>query len=331
MNILINLPSGFFKNPALVPLFARLRAMGELRMTSHNTGDELRNDLAWADALIMWSWPTLIPALLDAAPRLRYAGHLDISQAGARTALAHGLAVSVSRHGFSPAVSEMALALILATLRRTSDYHLAMRNKSETWVQAFPDDINPLERELSGLPVGLVGFGRVGRGLAKLLQPFGCPLYVVDPFVPADVLAPFNAQKVDLHSMLAASEVVVLCAAANDDTRRLIGTEEIALLRPNAVFINVARAALVDTDALVARLRQGDLFAAIDVFDQEPLPAGSPLRMLPNVYLTPHRAGGLMSSVQRIVGYLVDDLEAEIADRPRQHALVEAMIPSLDA
>ncbi len=102
-------------------------------------------------------------------------------------------------------------------------------------------------------------------------------------------------------------------------------------MRPNVVLVNVARAVLVDTSALVERLKCGDLFAALDVFDKEPLELDSELRLLPNAYLTPHRAGGIMASVQRILNYLIDDIEAVISERPRQHALMESMLPSLDA
>jgi Phosphoglycerate dehydrogenase and related dehydrogenases len=331
MDILVNLPEGFFVHPDLADTFARLGRLGDVRKTSHNRAEEIAADLARAEAVLMWSWPLLTDDLLDAAPRLRYRGHLDINQAGAKIALTRSVPVSVSRAGFSPAVSEMALALILNSLRRVSDYHAAMRTGEETWVKAFPGDIDRRERELTGRPVGIVGFGRVGQRLAQLLAPFGCPLLVVDPYVPDAVLARFEgARRVELPEMLEMSDVVVLCAASNEGTRHLLGREEIARLRPDAVLVNVARAALVDTEALAERLRRGDLFAALDVFDKEPLEADSPLRGLPNAYLTPHRAGGVIASVQRCVGWLVDDLEAVLAGRPQQYPLTEGMLPSLD-
>ena len=222
---------------------------------------------------------------LDEAPQLGYAGHLDIRQEGARIALKRGLPVSISRHGFSPAVAEMALTLILGTLRRTSDYHAQMRGGTETWFQNLPADINLRERELTGRAVG----------------------------------------------MISASEVVVLCAAPNAGTRHLLGPDQIARFRENAVFVNVARAALVDTEALVERLGRGDLFAALDVFDREPLEKDSPLRVLPNAYLNPHRAGGVMASVRRILHDLIDDLEASLAGNSRKYALTEKMLPRLDS
>ena len=89
-------------------------------------------------------------------------------------------------------------------------------------------------------------------------------------------------------------------------------------------------AALVDTAALVERLRKGDLYAAIDVFDKEPLPFDAELRKLNNAWLTPHRAGGLISSVQRCVDWLIDDLENVLANRPQRCPVTEKTIPSLD-
>jgi phosphoglycerate dehydrogenase-like enzyme len=206
-----------------------------------------------------------------------------------------------------------------------------MRAGTEPWVRRFPTDVDPRERELTGRPVGIVGFGRVGRRFAELLAPFRCPLRVVDPFVAGETLAAHGAERVELTEMIEGSDVVVLCAASNAGTRHLLGRNEIARFRPDAVLVNVARAALVDTDALAERLRRGDLFAAIDVFDREPLERDSALRSLPNAYLTPHRAGGVMASVRRILAWLIDDLESVLAGAEREHALTEAMIPSLDA
>ena len=330
MNILVNLPPGFFTHPALTPIFTRLASFGDIRQTSHNTADEIRADLAWAEAVLMWGWPSYTPELLDAASRLRFAGHLDITQPSARLALARGLPVSVSRGGFSPAVAEMALGLILTLLRRTSDYHAQMRAGAEAWVNDFPTEIDPRERELTGRSVGIVGFGQVGRRLGELLGPFRCDLRIVDPFVPEAVLEAYRAKRVSLDEMLAHSDAVVLCAASNAGTSHLLGRREIEMLRPDAVLVNVARAALVDTDALAARLRRGDLSAALDVFDREPLDPASPLRALPNAYLTPHRAGGLIASTQRILSWLIDDMEAFLVGGERKYALTEAMLPSLD-
>lgn len=329
-HLLVNLPAGFFASADLRPVFARLARMAYVRKRSHDTAEALAPDLAWADACIKWSWPPWTDALLDGAPRLTFSGQLDITQAAARVALDWGLRVSVSRGAWAPAVAEMALALVLSTLRKTSDYHARMREGGERWVRDFPTDIDPQERQLSGRPVGIIGFGTVGRRLAELLRPFDCPLSVCDPFVPQGAVERAGARHVGLPDLVRRSDVVVLCAASNAGTQHVLGPREISAMRRGAVLVNVARAALVDTDALVARLKRGDLYAAIDVFDAEPLPKDSPLRRLPNAYLTPHRAGGIVASVVRIVDWLADDLEAHLAGRPLRHRLKESMIPGLD-
>lgn len=331
INLLVNLPPGFFTAPALTPAFARLEKNAVLRRTSHNTAAEIECDLAWADAVLMWSWPMLTNELLDKAPRLKFSAQLDVGQRAARIALARGFPVSVARRGFSPAVAEMALGLILSSLRKISLYHAAMRAGTENWIRQFPADIDPDERQLTGRPVGIVGLGAVGRRLAELLAPFHCQLRAYDPFVADEIARQFGAAKAPVLELVRSSDVVVLCAASNPGTAKLLGPVEIAAFRMGAVLVNVARAALVDTAALLARLRQNDMYAAIDVFDKEPLAAESPLRGLPNVFLTPHRAGGILASVERILGQLTDDLEAHLAGKPRQHALTEAMLPSLDA
>lgn len=328
--ILVNLPESFFTHAALSGSWDRLAKIGDIRYRSSNTEKEISGDLQWAEYVLMWSWPVLSADLLNGASGLKMAGHIDITQRGARASLAHGLNVSVSRRGFSPAVAEMALGLILSVLRRISDYNASMRAGSERWVVVFPGDIDPVERELSGMAVGIVGFGGVGRRLAELLAPFNCRLLVHDPFVSDEAAAAASCRKSPLAELLSASEVIVLSASSNDGTSRLLGARELDLLTPGSLLINVARAALVDQDALLERLRSGDIFAAIDVFDQEPLPLDSPLRLLPNAYLTPHRAGGVIGSVRRIVDFLMDDIEAHIGGKERRHPLVEAMIPTLD-
>ncbi|MBI5725800.1 MAG: hypothetical protein HZA50_17705 [Planctomycetes bacterium] len=330
INLLVNLRKGFFRTPSLKGVFARLNRFAKVRKTSHNTPDEIKKDLAWADAVLMWSWPALLDDLLDKAPRLRMSAQLDIGQKAAKVALRRKLPVSVGKTGWSPSVAEMALTLTLGALRKTSDYHCAMRNGREKWISDFPLDIDPMERQLTGRPVGIVGFGRIGRRLAELIKPFGCPLNVYDPFVPDSAIKELGGKKTDLMRMIRSSDVVVLCAAANEGTKKLIGPKQIAAFRKGAVLVNVARAMLVDTGALIRRLKKGDMFAAIDVFDKEPLPAGHPLRKLRNAYLTPHRAGGVTESVSRILNWLIDDIENHLAGWPLKYPLTEKMLPSLD-
>ncbi len=321
--LLINLPKGFFVHPMLQKVFTRFAYLAEVRQTSHDTADQIREDLAWADAVVMWAWPTLDEELLKDAPNLKFAGHINDGAQGVRAKIKSGIAVSEARHGWSPAVAEMALTLMLAGLRQSSAFHIAMRDGDEGWVEDFPGDIDVRERQLTGKSVGIVGFGGIGQRLAELLAPFNNTIRIYDPFLPESVAKEKEVMPVELEDLLTQSDVVVLCAANNSGTENLMGAEQIAMLRKDAVLVNVGRASLVDTSALIKRLETGDITAMLDVFDQEPLATDDPIRKLPNAFLTPHRAGGIMESVVRILEMLADDYEAWLEDKPRQYAITE--------
>jgi phosphoglycerate dehydrogenase-like enzyme len=327
LRLLVNLPPSFFTVPELKPHFARLSRFGAIRKRSHNTPEEIAADLAWAQAIIMWSWPVFDDKQLATAPDLRYLGQINTTGTTARASLKKGIALSEARHCWSPAVAEMALTLTLTGLRKVSQYHAAMREAKEKWVGAFPAEVDPLERELTGRSVGVVGFGGIGRRLAALLAPFSTDLRIYDPFVPAAAIAQAGGKRVGLAELIRHSDVVVLCAANTEGARHLLGRREIAALRKDCVLVNVGRSMLVDMKALEKRLRRRDMVAMLDVFDKEPLEKNAALRKLPNVFLTPHRAGGVMSSVQRALTMLTDDLEAQIRRTGRKYAVTEKMLP----
>ncbi len=328
MNLLVNLPAGFFATPELAPVFERLARSANVARSSHDDAKALSDAARDADLLLMWAWPLLDePALADLR-RLKWVGHLNATQAQVRAELARGLAVSEARRGWSPAVAELALTLVLCGLRKVSAHHAAMRAGSETWVANFPRDVDPEERQLSGRSVGVVGFGGIGQRFAELCAPFRVRLRVYDPYVPREVVENFGAELVALEELCNSSEVLVLCAADNAGTRRLLSRALIGALPKSSLLVNVGRASLVDSEALVERLERREIYAALDVFDVEPLPKSSGLRSLPNVLLTPHR-GAPLESVFGILSMLADDLEAFVAGRPRAHAAAESCLHAL--
>jgi phosphoglycerate dehydrogenase-like enzyme len=327
--LLVNLPRGFFHEPALKGRFTRLAGLAELRTSSHDEAPRMAPDLSWSQALIMWSWPVLDIEELAGAPELRFIGQINSSLRGARAAMRRGIALSEARHCWSPAVAELALGLMLSGLRKTSAHHIAMRAGEERWVEDFPADIDPQERQLAGRSVGIVGFGAIGRRLAELLLPFRATLRVCDPFLQEGAAAALGARSVGVDELAAESEVVVLCAANSENARHVMDAERIAMLRPGCVLVNVGRSMLVDMAALQRRIEQGDIIAMLDVFDTEPLERDSPLRKLPNAFLSPHRAGGIMESVDRALVMLTDDFEAHLQGRPLRYPVTAETLPSL--
>lgn len=328
--LLINLPSGFFTQAELKPIFDYLESIATVRKTSHNTQEEIINDLSWAEAVIMWAWPSFSKEMLDKCPNLKFVGHINGTQTSIRNCFEKGIVVSEVRHAWSPSVAELALGLILTGLRKISQYHMDMRCGAEKWVNDFPTDIDVKERKLAGRSVGIVGFGRIGQILCGFLKAFNTSITIYDPYLPDEVAEKFNVKKVStVLELVEQSEIVVLCAANNKGSEKVFGAKEIEALKQDALLVNVGRSSLVDMPALVQRLKEGDITAMLDVFDMEPLEEDSPLRSLKNVYLTPHRAGGVIDSVILSLEGLAYDLEAFFNGRERRSIFTEAMLTSL--
>jgi D-3-phosphoglycerate dehydrogenase len=178
-------------------------------------------------------------------------------------------------------VATHALALILASLRKVVIADGSVR--SGTW---SIDNFRPIRR-LSTLTVGLVGYGRIARRIAAPLEALGARMIAHDPYLqPGPDLPPL----LELHTVLARSDIVSLHLPLNDETRGIIGTDALARMKPTAILINTSRGPLVDLDALATALKDGTIGAAgLDVFDVEPLDAGR-LESVPNLIVTPHMA-----------------------------------------
>jgi phosphoglycerate dehydrogenase-like enzyme len=145
--------------------------------------------------------------------------------------------------------------------------------------------------DLRGARIGLVGWGYVARRYAELLAPFGCEVLVFSESADAADLAAAGVRPAGLAEVLGSTKVVSLHRGLNDATRGFIDRTRLARLQPGTVLVNTARGGLIEQGALLQRLGKGDLVAALDVFEEEPLPRRHPLRTHPNAILTPHNAG----------------------------------------
>jgi len=143
--------------------------------------------------------------------------------------------------------------------------------------------------ELAGRTLGIIGLGRSGRELVRLVAPFGMPVLAFSPHADPAVAATLGVRLVSLDDLLRQSDFVSLHCRLTSETRRLLGAAELGSMQPSAYLINVARGELIDQSALVAALREQRIAGAgLDVFEVEPLPATDPLLRLPNVIVTPH-------------------------------------------
>jgi phosphoglycerate dehydrogenase-like enzyme len=153
----------------------------------------------------------------------------------------------------------------------------------------------------------MIGFGHIARRLTGLLRPFGADIVAFDPYVPRELGEAYGVTFGTLDAVMR-RDVVFCLLPLTPGTARLIGAGELELLRPGSVFVNVSRGAVVDSGALIARLKRGDVIAGLDVFDPEPLPVDSPIIDLPNVFLSPHIGGVTEESRRRFFELMVDEI-----------------------
>ena len=256
--------------------------------------------------------PRVSAAVLERAPRLRIIGELEGDRFAERidveAAWQRGIRTVDTTNGSSYPVAEWALALMIIGLRNAG---LHFRRMIEPIAyQCPPDDFSRVSGgELWGRKVGLIGCGHIGRRLISFLKPFRCDVRVYDPYLSGELADVLDFLLTSLDYVLAESDVVVCLAPLTPRTRRMLGKRELDLLRPGAVFVNVSRGAIVDPDALIERLRRGDIVAGLDVFDPEPVPADSPIKTLPNVFLSPHIAGVTGAAGPRFFALMVDELD----------------------
>ena len=270
------------------------------------------------DALVVCHGaPFVDAAMLDGAPRLRLLGELEgdrfANRLDVEAAAARGVRVVDTTHGSSLPVAEWALGLMLIGVRNAAEHYRRLIGGEE--YRRSTDDPGYRLGELSGRRVGLIGLGHVGRRLVELLQPFGCHITAHDPYVAKEVALAMHVELTTLQGLLATSDVVVCTAPLTPRTRRMLGAAELDLLKADAVFVNVSRGAIVDPEALIARARRGDIRVCVDVFDPEPIPKASPIRELPNVFLSPHIAGVTAACRPRFFSCMVDELERFFSGR----------------
>ncbi|MFH1446585.1 MAG: D-2-hydroxyacid dehydrogenase [Chloroflexota bacterium] len=200
----------------------------------------------------------------------------------------------------------------------------------KTWPDNVWKTLMPLE--LRGSTVGILGYGSIGRQVARLLQPFGVSILAAkkDAMHPEDSgytqegmgdphgdffqrLYPIEA----LHSMLKECDFVIIALPLTAETYHLMGAAEFEVMKPGAYLVNIGRGDIINEEALVAALSEGKLAgAALDVFHEEPLPESSPLWTLPNVIITPHVSGLSLNLMSDIVDLFIENLKHYIADQP---------------
>ena len=299
---------------------ARLEAVCDLTEVETADPAELARHVPAFDGIIVpfTSEPLITREVMDAAPNLRLVG---TTYGGVRQnvddlyALEKGLTVIHTGASRVRPMAEYTLALILSSLMQTHNYHHYMRGE-DPW----PRTRFPRTRMLRGRSAGVIGYGRIGQGIVEMLRSFTDDLSVQSNHLTEAEAGAAGLKKRELDDIFRACEVIVLAGGYNPATHHMIRRRHFDLMREDALFVNIARGKMVHEAEMAAAVRERPIYLALDVFEEEPLPADSPLRESDRVLMTPHRANNPIEFEQRWQT-LADEIEAFCAGRTPESAL----------
>lgn len=295
---------------------ARLRRMPEFDVRTFTTrpanSDELVDRIEGAHTVVLTRTTTRMTntVLESAAPDLRHMAiwGTAVDHIALEAARRLGITVSNTPNTATVAVAEHALAMLLSLARKIPQ--LDRRLRAGEWPGGQLT-------QLAGKTLGIVGTGAVGVRMARLAEGIGMRVQTSSLTDTPTNDQESNVTEVSFDQLLGTSDAISLHARLTPRTRYMFGSKEFALMKPNALFLNTARGQLVNSIALAEALANETIAgAALDVFDQEPLPTDSPLAHLPNVILTPHISSNtseaLTVSLNMVVDNVIDHIKARV-------------------
>jgi D-3-phosphoglycerate dehydrogenase len=268
------------------------------------------------DALVVRSETKVDRKVIEAGKRLKVVARagIGIDNIDLEAATSAGIAVVNAPTGNTVAAAEHTIALMLAMSRNIPSAHQSL--KAGEWTRSKFIGIEVRDKTL-----GICGLGRVGSEVAQRAQAFDMRLVGFDPFVAPDYARRIGVELMPLNELLAESDFVTLHTPLTDGTRHMIGKKEIAIIKPNARLINVARGELVDEEALLEGLNSGRLAGvALDVFSQEP-PASGPLLDHPKVVVTPHLGASTAEAQRDVAIEAAEQVLAVLNGEPARNTL----------
>jgi len=266
------------------------------------------------DALVTLLTDRIDRELLDNAPRLRiiaqYAVGYDNIDLEHATRL--GIYVTNTPGVLTDATADLTWALLLAAARRIVEADGFVRSGDYWRTGTGWHPMMMLGTHVTGKTLGIVGMGRIGQAVARRARGFGMRiLYYQRHRLPREVEEELGASYVDLDTLLAESDFVTLHVPLTPETRHMIGERELRLMKRTAILVNTARGAVLDTEALVRALEEGWIAgAALDVFEQEPLPPDHPLTRFRNVVLAPHIGSATVDTRAKMAELVAENLVA---------------------
>ncbi len=310
--------------PTTDPERAVLEAGGATVVVSPDGEEGTLIELARDADAIMTCFAQVTERVVRAAEQCQVIGRfgVGVDNIAVSTATELGIAVTYVPDYCVDEVSDHVMALLHAWNRKIT---LFDRSVKESGWGSQPLTMRMMR--LRGKTIGIVGFGRIGQAVAAKAKAFGMNLLAADPVVPAETVSAHGGSLVDLASLLSESDFVTLHAPLTSETRNLIGSEQLGLMKPESFLINAARGPLIDEEALYHALTQGQIAGAgLDVMVDNVPPNDHPLLGLDNIIITPHVAFFSQESTleleQRAAGEVVSVMHGRIPDNLVNHAVL---------
>ncbi|MGB7161554.1 MAG: hydroxyacid dehydrogenase, partial [Tepidisphaeraceae bacterium] len=330
-HILVLPPPSLYRKLFSSETDARLRELGTITYNGDErdlSSADLAERIGIAEVVITgWRCPRFTEEVFAAGSRVKLIAHSagSIKFMLPDDAIAR-VKVTTAAAAMGAPVAEMSLLMTLMLLRPIHQLDAGLKARGD-WKELKAHGSG---EELAAQRVGVIGAGHTGRHFIRLLRGLGVETWVFDPYLTAERAAAMDVERVtSLDDLLSSCRVIALHAPSTPQTYKMIGQRELALMKDGAILINTARSSLIDGHALLDELRKGRISAALDVFDEEPLPVDSPLRSLTNVILTPHVASHTANTHFRQGELTVDEVERFVRGEPLKYAVTPEMLATM--
>lgn len=287
---------------------ARLEALGDVVVSEDRpmSSDEVERYLP--DTVMIFGQTDMPRERLDRAPRLKAIINVEsnfLPNIDYQACVERGIWVITPASAFASPVAEASLAMALDLARGVT----AADRDFRQGVERYGLEGNEETFRFAGAPVGLIGFGDLGRELRELIRPFRNTVRVFDPWLPNEIIERLDCEPSTLEEVLRESQVVFVFASVTSENQGFIGVKEFAMMRPGAAFLLMSRAAVVDFPAMIGAAQSGRIKVATDVFPDEPVAADDPVRQANGVLLSAHRTGGTRDAFYALGSMAVADAE----------------------
>lgn len=276
------------------------------------------------DALAVLA-PRITAELVDNAPRLALVARFGVGydSVDLEACTRNGIAVTITPAGVRRPMAAAAVTLILSLA------HQVLAKDRITRAGEWSKKLDYMGYQVTGRTLGTIGLGNIARDLFHLMQPWGMRRIAFDPYVTNDLAAAHDVELVDLETVFRESDYLVVLCNLTDETFHLVNRDRLAMMKPSATLISIARGPIVDEAALVDALQSGRIRAAgIDVFEKEPAEPDNPLFALDNVIVAPHALAWTEESAMGIGSSVIDAILDVRAGRVPEYVVNRAVIDS---